>query len=203
MNMFGPKVLETIQSKFNGKLEIRRWGRDIYITTNNLTQSGGLVNDLWNPVLKKTAQKDKSWLVLGLAAGTVAKIISAKYKPEKIIGVEIDPIMIDIGCRYFGLDKIPNLKVLNVDAKDYLLKTNNQFDFILVDLYISDQCPRFVYSKRFLEKLKKVGKLVIINHLVYDDTKRRSAEKLIKLLSPRFKNIRLRRILTNVLIICE
>ncbi|MEK7101387.1 MAG: hypothetical protein AAB860_00410 [Patescibacteria group bacterium] len=204
MNIFGPKVLETIQSKYSGLLEVRSFDRSIYVTTGGLTQSGGLIKDIWEPVLKTLKPpNNRSWLILGLATGTAAKIIFRKYRPAQIIGVEIDPVMIAIGKKYFDLDQIPNLKILNIDAKDYLLKTKDRFDFVLVDLYLGDQCPRFVYSKRFLEKLKKVGKLVIINHLVYDDTKRHDAEKLIKLLSPIFKNVRLQRILTNVLIICE
>ena len=199
-SVFRPKVISEFKSRYSGKIQVKQDGTNRYVSVGNLTQSWGLVRDIWQPIIKKFGKKDKSWLILGLAAGTVAKLIP---QPAKITGVEIDPVMLEIGRKYFDLDKIPNLKILNIDAKDYLLKTKDKFDFVLVDLYLGDQCPRFVYSKRFLEKLKKVGKLVIINHLVYDDTKRRSAEKLIKLLSPRFKNIRLQRILTNVLIICE
>ena len=199
-SVFRPKVISEFKSRYSGQIQVKQDGTNRYVSVGNLTQSWGLVRDIWQPIIKKFGKKDKSWLILGLAAGTVAKLIP---QPAKITGVEIDPVMLEIGRKYFDLDKIPNLKILNIDAKDYLLKTKDKFDFVLVDLYLGDQCPRFVYSKRFLEKLKKVGKLVIINHLVYDDTKRRSAEKLIKLLSPRFKNIRLRRILTYVLIICE
>ena len=199
-SVFRPKVISEFKSRYSGQIQVKQDGTNRYVSVGNLTQSWGLVRDIWQPIIKKFGKKDKSWLILGLAAGTVAKLIP---QPAKITGVEIDPVMLEIGRKYFDLDKIPNLKILNIDAKDYLLKTKDKFDFVLVDLYLGDQCPRFVYSKRFLEKLKKVGKLVIINHLVYDDIKRHGAEKLVKLLSPIFKNVRLQRILTNMLIICE
>ena len=94
--------------------------------------------------------------------------------------MEIDPVMLRIGRQYFDLDKIPNLKILNLDAKSYLLKTKDKFNVILIDLYLGDQVPEFVYSPKFLEKLGQLGQLVIFNHLFYDDAKRQKAEELIK-----------------------
>lgn len=198
--MFGPKVIEEFNSKYSGKIQVRQgWGYK-YVTTGNLTQSGGVVADIWKPVIKKFALKNKTWLILGLATGTVAKLIP---QPSQITGVEIDPLMLQIGKKYFGLDKITHLKILNVNAKDYVLKTKDQFDFVLVDLYFGDQVPEFVYSPKFLKKLKKVGKMVIINHLFFDEDKRHKAGELVKKLDSIFKNIHLLRVLTNTLIICS
>ena len=133
----------------------------------------------------------------------MVNVFCQMFPGVRISGIEIDPVMIDIGRRYFDLDKIPNLKIINADANSWLPTTSPYFDYILVDLYLGDKVPDFVHTKKFLNKIRKFSKVAVFNHLVYDDTKRRSAEKLIKLLSPRFKNIRLQRILTNVLIICE
>lgn len=205
--MFGPKVIAEYDSKYSGKLFVKSdWGNR-YVTTGYLTQSGGLIHDLWNPVLKKQSMnhelKTMNWLILGLATGTVVKLINKKFKDAKIVGVEIDPVMIEIGKKYFDLDKIPNLKILNLDAKDYLLKTKDRFDLILVDLYLGDQPPSFLYSPKFLKKLKKLGKLVIINHLFYDEDKKRKALVLITSLNKYFQNIKLNHVLTNLMIICS
>ncbi len=196
---FKPKVISEFNSKYSGQILVKQDWTHKYVTTGNLTQSGGLVRDVWQPVIKKFARKNKSWLILGLATGTVARLIP---QPAQMLGIEIDPVMIEIGKKYFDLDNIPNLKILKLDAKDYLLKTKDKFDFILVDLYLGDQLSSFLYSPKYLKKLRKAGKTVIINHLFYDDDKRKKAQELINKLKVIFQDIRLHRILTNLMIIC-
>jgi len=204
--MFGPKIVEGFDSKYSGKIEVRKQGRDIYVVTDGLTQSGGLIYELWEKTLKRLGVQDlrfKTWLILGLATGTVAKLISQKYSPTKIVGVEIDPLMLDIGRKYFDLDNIPNLKIINQDAKCYILDAKERFDVLLVDLYIGDQLPAFVYQIKFLEQLGKLGQLVIVNHLFYDQDKKAQARLLTDRLAKIFPHIQLVRELTNLLIICS
>ncbi len=199
-SIFKPKVISEFKSLYNGQIQVKQDGTNRYVSVGNLTQSGGVVADVWRPILKKFSPFEAKWLILGLGAGTVAKLIP---QPARITGVEIDPVMLAIGRKYFGLDKIPNLKILNIDAKDYLLKTNDQFDFVLVDLYLGDQCRTFVYTPRFLKDIKQLGHVAIFNHLFYDDAKHRKAEELVKKLKAIFPDIRLHRVLTNLMIICE
>ncbi len=203
--MFGPKVLEVIESPMNGKLEVRQLGRDIYVTTGGLTQSGGLINELWSKTFKKIPKEqlaNKRWLVLGLATGTVAKIIAQKYSPVKITGVEIDPVMLDIGQRYFELKQIPHLEIINLDARRYVLDAKGKFDVVLVDLYVGDQLPKFVYSLQFISGIRKISQLAIFNHLFYDSGKKTKAEALVNQLKSVFPIIKLHRELTNLLVIC-
>jgi len=196
-------IVEEFRSKYSGKLFVKKtwdWGWKYYVMTDNLTQSGGLINDLWKPIISNfkkhisTIQISKC-LILGLATGTLAKML----KGANITGYEIDPVMIAIGKKYFGLDKIPNLKIINKDAKDF----RGNFDVIFVDLYLGNKPPSFLYSHKYLKKLKERGKVAIINHLFFDDSKRKKAEELIKKLSVFYKDIKLQKILTNVMIICQ
>jgi spermidine synthase len=199
--MFGPKLLEEVQSKYSGPLRVMQaWGYR-YVSTGYWTQSGGIIKDVWQPVFKKLKpQKNKSWLILGLAAGTLAKMIP---QPAQITCVEIDPAMIAIGKKYFGLSQIPNLKIIQKDAKDYLLTTKDRFDFILVDMYLGDQLPKFVYSQKFLGQLEQLGQLVIVNNLFYTDTQKITCKNFIKSLEKIFPKIELIRSLTNLLVICR
>lgn len=199
-------IIEEFKSKYSKRLIVKKnwdWGWHYYVTTGVLTQSGGLINDLWSKVLsaQRKVLRGKNFLVLGLATGTVVRLINKNFKNVKIVGIEIDPVMITIGKKYFDLDKIPNLKILNIDANKY--KSKNKFDLVLVDLYLGDQPPKFLYTDKFLKKLDQLGQLVIVNHLFYDPQKKAKAEELIKKLGKYFKNIKLHRVLTNVMIICE
>lgn len=195
-------VLEEIVSQYSGKLRvIKSLFGDPYISTGYLTQSGGLVHDVWQPVTKLITHHSSlhKFLILGLAGGTLAKLISKANPKASITGVEIDPAMVYLGKKYLGLDKINNLKIIIKDANDYLLKTKDYFDVIFVDLYLNDQVPDFVYSKKFLQKLR--AKIIIINHLFYDEDKKQQAHKLIDQCQMLNYQITLRRVLTNVLII--
>ncbi len=198
----GPKIIERRRSEYSGDVKvISGWGYK-YIATGMLTQSGGLVKEVWEGVLSKYGQKNKSWLILGLAGGTIAKTISDKLRPEKITGVEIDPLMIDLGKKYLDLTKIPCLEIINADAHSYIMNQKSCFDFILVDMYYGDQLPVFVYSDKFLRKLKLLGSCVIFNHLFYDPEKQAKAGDLVEKLKIIFPRVELARKLTNLLIIC-
>lgn len=199
---FKPKILEEHQSKFSGPVKVvSSWG-DKYIATGILTQSGGLVKEVWEGVLKKYGREDKTWLILGLAGGTIAKIISDRLRPQKIVGVEIDPLMIELGKKYLDLNKIPGLEIILADTKSYMQRATGHFDFILVDMYLGDKLPDFVYDPKFLNKLGQLGELVIFNHLFYDADKKSKAGELVNNLKQIFTEVTLVRKLTNLLIIC-
>lgn len=190
--------MEEVKSKYSGKLTVTDGYGTRYVSTGIWTQSGGVIKDVWEPILKKVGKKQKSWLVLGLATGTVAQMIAKKYQPSKIVGVEIDPEMIRIGKKYFDLDKIPNLEIVNIDAAKY--KNREQSDFVLVDVYQGDVLPKFVYSEKFLNN--RLGNIVVFNHLFYTPDHKKKAEELIDKLREKYPKIELVRVLTNVMIIC-
>lgn len=204
LDFLKPRLLEEFTSSYSGVIRIYEQGGDRYITTGNLTQSGSIVRDVWQKTLSGLSRpQGKSWLILGLAGGTLAKYISAKNHPHEIIGVEIDPIMVEIGKKYFGLNQLSELKIVTSDASAYLKKTPGQFDCILVDMYFGDIPPDFIYSIGFVNQLiahTKPGGTVVFNHLFYDEPKRQSAQKLVGLLKKYFSEIKLRRQLTNLLI---
>jgi len=204
--MFGPEVLEEFDSPFGGRIRLMQgWGYK-YVATGILTQSGGVIEDVWRPLLKKIGQKNKTWLILGLGAGTVAHMISKKYSPKAIVGVEIDPIMLDLGRRHFDLNAIPNLDIIQGDASqpsNWKTVQLRNFDYILVDLYLGDQLPKFVYARPFLRRLRQLGQTVVFNHLFYDAAKRQAAEGLVAATQQIFTSVTLVRSLTNVLIVCS
>lgn len=203
-SLLRPQVLETVISPANGELIVRQSGHTRYITTGSLTQTGGLIADLWSSSLHKIHPvKNRSWLILGLAGGTVASHISKKYHPTTITGVELDKQMLILGKKYLGLDTIPNLTIINSDAQNYLKHLKTKFDYILVDMYVGDALPSFVYTNKFLSNLSHLGNLIVFNHLFYDDSKRSLAHVLTKSLEPHFHHVILHRTLTNLMIICS
>src|SRR3989344_7418339 len=195
--MFGPKVIEEFESKYSGTIRVMQIIGDKYVSTGYWTQSGGIIKDVWKPAFKKIhAPQNKSWLILGLATGTIAKMIP---QPAQIIGVEIDPVMIEIGKKYFDLAKIPNLKIVIGDAR----KCIHSSDIILVDLYLVDQLPEFVYSRKFLSNLRNSSALAVFNHLYHSEDQKKNAQILVNKLEKIFSKVELLRSLTNLLVICR
>src|SRR3990172_2235063 len=122
----GIKVLEEVESPINGKLTVVRdlaWGT--YIKGGGLTQSGGVAEKVWRSSLNKVkgeAHVVKECLILGLGGGGIAKIVRKNWPQTKIVGVDIDPIIVDLGKKYLGLDKL-DVEIVIQDARDYI--TNN------------------------------------------------------------------------------
>lgn len=117
---FGYSVLETTQSSFNGRILVEE---DLLghrrLVVGGLTQSGKKVENLWKDAFVGFRICDlrfKSCLILGLGAGSAARLISMFYPKVKITGVEIDPEIIAFGKKYFELGRIPNLEVKIADA---------------------------------------------------------------------------------------
>jgi spermidine synthase len=95
-----------------------------------------------------------SLLLIGLAAGTVAKQFTAAYGPIPIDGVEIDGEIAEIGRKYFDMTE-PNLNVIIDDGRYYLTRTDKQYDVIGIDAYRQPYIPFHLTTKEFFEQVDK------------------------------------------------
>ena len=172
--MLGTKIVEEVNSPINGDIRVvRSLGFGTYIQVNNLTQSGGIIEAFWKETLRKIRkEKIKSVLILGLGGGTVAKLAGKYWPKSKITGIEIDPVMVELGKKYLGLK---NTKVIIQDAYEYTKKNKEKYDLVIVDLYIGDEFPKKFEEESFLKLLTK-SKLVIFNRLYFGE-KRKEAVK--------------------------
>lgn len=180
MNPFGIKVLEELTSPFNGRIRVvRSLGLGTYIQVEGLTQSGGVVYEVWRSTLRKVKNwklKIENCLILGLGGGSTAKLVRKFWPSAKITGVDIDPTMVELGNKYLGLDEV-QVQVQVQDAQDYLLTINHQpliikYDLILVDMYKGDEFPKKFESEVFLELVLEhlaAGGVAVFNRLYYGE----------------------------------
>jgi spermidine synthase len=199
--MIGTKVLEERESKYNGHIKVSRsLGFGTYIQANGLTQSGGIVGVIWKPTLKKIKKQKPNitnCLILGLGGGTAAKYVRLFWPEAKITGVEIDPVMIELGKKYLGLDQI-ELKIKLTDAYDF---DSMGYDLVIVDLYNGDEFPKKFEETTFLEKIAK-NSLVVINRTYYGD-KRPDAVRFGLKLEKIFNKVEYFYPEANLMFICE
>jgi len=112
-------------------------------------------------------------LLLGVAGGSVIKTLvdEINYK-GKITGVEIDPDMIQIANQYFNLDQIKQLEIVIDDAFEFVLKTKDQYDLIIIDVFEDIKMPNFLFEGFFRDRvfslLKQHG-FVLFNTMILDE----------------------------------
>ena len=135
------------------------WRRDTVLTGNYWDGYLTLPFTLRDTPPRKVA-------MLGVAGGTVARAY-AKYFPDTVIdAVEIDGELFDIGQRYFGLEPRPQLRLHTDDARPFLRKTDERYDFIFLDTYRQPYIPFYLATKEFFELARDrlaPGGAVIIN----------------------------------------
>jgi len=209
---FVPKEIEKRHSKINGKISVVKFlGQKPYIQIGGLTQSGGIVKEIWYQTLEYQKNKGvgvKKSLVLGLGGGCLAECIKTLWG-AKVTGVEIDSVMLELGKKYLGLEE--NCDVIkNVDASKFLTeelkeKPVNKYDLICVDMYLGDKVPPKFEKMDFFWDLKKLMKkkgVLIVNRLFFDGKKTQALEfgdKICKV----FKTVEYYYPKANVMLICK
>lgn len=69
------------------------------------------------------------------------------YQNVSVDVVEIDPVVIDVAKKYFNVsgnnnnDDNPRLRIYNEDARDFLSKSNQKYDIIILDAFSKDYVP--------------------------------------------------------------
>ena len=129
-------------------------------------------------------------LLLGVAGGSVVKTLvdEIEYK-EKITGVEIDPDMIEIANQYFNLNQIKQLEVVIDDAFEFVLKTKEKYDLIIIDIFEDIHMPNFLFEKFFVDRvctiLKDAG-FVLFNTMILDEAHNVRNRKYVTEVNPKF-----------------
>ena len=129
-----------------------------------------LVYDLF--AVPALANRAKQGLLLGLGAGTLARIHQLLNPSLRLTGVEIDPRVVSLGREFFGLDDISTIDTIVIaDARPFLAHHQKRYDVIELDVFRSAEIPFYLVSKEFFQltktRLTQTG-AVVMN--VYDRT---------------------------------
>jgi spermidine synthase len=103
--------------------------------------------------------------LIGLAGGTVARQFTAIDGPIPIDGVEIDPKIVDVGRRYFGMTE-SNLHVIVADGRYWMATGAGHYDVIFVDAYRQPYIPFYLTTREFFESARahlRPGGVLAIN----------------------------------------
>jgi spermidine synthase len=95
----------------------------------------------------------KSAAIIGLAAGTIAHQITQVYGPVSIDGVELDPAIVDVGRKYFGMNE-SNLHVYEQDGRPFMDTTRHTYDLVAIDAFQQPYIPFQLTTREFFEQIR-------------------------------------------------
>ncbi|HMN11706.1 MAG TPA: fused MFS/spermidine synthase [Bellilinea sp.] len=107
----------------------------------------------------------RSMAIVGLAAGTTSRQAFSVYPNIRILGIEIDPVIIDVGNRYFDMDDT-RLTTQVQDGRWALTKDDQKYQIISIDAYRPPYIPWHLTTKEFFEIVKEhltVDGVAVIN----------------------------------------
>ena len=164
-----PKILFEIESPLSGKIRVIQDGKERRLVVGGLVQSinadaEDVEERIWGQLARVESGelRVENALILGLGGGTVAHLLTKKFGPIPIDGVEIDPLIVEIGKNFFDLGKLKNLNIIIGDAVDPISRqqfnhlTIQPYDLVIVDLYCGSQYPKGAESDEFFAGLKNL-----------------------------------------------
>ncbi|MDV6167283.1 fused MFS/spermidine synthase [Flavobacterium sp. DG1-102-2] len=158
LSFFVPINIYKKNSAFSKKLEVTYNNGQLVLDSKNTNYSYGSLQRILRKGLDYIGfdriRGFENILVLGVAGGSVIKTLTDEiHFKGKITGVEIDPAAIEIANRYFGLDKISNLNIVVEDAFEFVLKTKEKYDLIIIDIFQDTDMPNFLFEDFFINRI--------------------------------------------------
>ncbi len=146
------------KSNLSKSIEVTWNDGEMVLDSENTNYSYGSLQRILRKGLKhigfNTIKSMQNILVLGVAGGSVIKTLTEEIDyNNKITGVEIDAEIIKLSNKYFGLDKIQNLEIIIDDAFEFVLKTKEKYDLIIIDIFQDTTMPNFLFEHFFTDRL--------------------------------------------------
>ncbi|WP_413998296.1 spermidine synthase [Flavobacterium sp. W1B] len=187
-----PINIHTVKSTINKSIEVTWANGELVMDSENANYSYGSLQRILRFGLKNigfdkiAAMEDI--LVLGVAGGSVIKTLVDEIKFDgKITGVEIDSEIIQLANKYFNLNEIPQLEIVIDDAFEFVLKTKEKYDLIIIDIFQDTTMPNFLFESFFINRicflLKSKG-FVLFNTMLLNEEQNLRNLKFISEFSP-------------------
>jgi spermidine synthase len=186
-SFFFPIIIYQKRSSVSKNIEVTWNNGQLVMDSKNTNYSYGSLQRVLRRGLKNIGfEKVKSMdsiLILGVAGGSVIKTIveEINYK-GKIKGIEIDAEIIEIANDHFQLNQIPNLEIIIDDAFEFVLKTKEKYDLIIIDIFQDTTMPNFLFEKFFMNRigfLLNPGGFILFNTMILNQTQNKRNEKYL------------------------
>jgi spermidine synthase len=75
---------------------------------------------------------------------------------NKLVAVDIDPVIIEIARQEFALDSYENTEIICADAYEYIEKEAGEYGLIIIDLFIDNKVPEKFYGDIFWGHISRI-----------------------------------------------
>jgi spermidine synthase len=93
-------------------------------------------------------------LMIGLGAGRTSWYLHRHLPASDITAVELDPEVISIAQRFFGLKGNEQYKLVENDGRRFLMRDESVYDLILIDAYRGPFVPFHLLTREFYAEVK-------------------------------------------------
>ncbi len=90
-------------------------------------------------------------LFIGLGGGRLQMVLHHYLEKTVLYTVEIDPVVVEVACRFFGIIPDARQRIVVKDGRDYLrgMPGEAPYDVILLDAYRAFGIPRHLCTREF------------------------------------------------------
>ncbi|KGP63614.1 hypothetical protein EP47_06580 [Legionella norrlandica] len=124
--------------------------------------------------------------LLGLGGAGIAHLLSIENPKHSIIAVENSEEVIQIAKQFFMTDSIPNLTIINQNAKDFVSENKHTFQHLILDLYDATHFPDECHSVEFFIHCK--NQLAHNGFLAVNLANAREQWPLVQLIKKQFRS---------------
>lgn len=100
------------------------------------------------------AKNVHSILEIGFGGGRTAWYLHRFLPNVPITSVELDPAVLQLAKKYFGIKDEPNFQLVNRDGRLFLQESKDKYDIILIDAYRGPFVPFHLLTKQFYQIVK-------------------------------------------------
>jgi spermidine synthase len=149
-------ITKKIPSVHGGLLELKFVDGNMLLDSRYASHSYGTLQKVLEFALRNIEMSDvQTVLLLGLGGGSVIKSLRGRFRYRgNIKAVEIDPLMVNVAQKEFGLARDKRTKITCCEASAYLITETKTYDLVIVDLFIENQVATEILSEGFWCKLK-------------------------------------------------
>jgi len=132
--------------------------------------TGSVWDALVAPLCWLPPSRRRAVLVLGLGAGSAARLVRAIAPRARIVGVERSAGVLRAARRHFDLDAV-GVEIVHADAREYLAQSRARYDVVIEDLFVgtarSVRKPDWVLEAGLAAAVRRLhpGGLLIANSI--------------------------------------
>lgn len=104
------------------------------------------------PLWMEEVHPDPDVLIVGLAGGTIARQFLDAFPQARVVGVEIDGEVVEVGKRFLDNDD-PRIQPVVMDGRIYIQSTGKRFDVVLMDAYRQPYIPFHLVTVEFFHEV--------------------------------------------------